>query len=289
MAATLAERLKQLYPEASGVSRKDWLAHGRVTVNGAVVRDGRTAVAAGDRIGLGKETVARVHLPNPLRLVHEDEHLLVIDKPTDLLTIATDKEQERTLYRMAWSYLAACRPPSRPLIVHRLDRQTSGLLVLAKSVAAKRRLQEQFALGSVTRGYVAVVEGRVAADGGVLEDRIVQNKSLRVRTAGPAEVGSRLAVTRYRVRERRATATVLDLLLGTGRRHQIRVQLAALGHPVVGDRIYHAETDPVRRLCLHACALGFAHPATGAPVRFESPVPKAFARVGGAAERRVGR
>src|SRR5262249_41951705 len=100
MAATLAERLRTLYPKASGVSRKDWLQPGRVSVNGTVVRDGRTPVATDDRVVLGKETVARVRLPHPLKLVHEDAHLIVVEKPADLLTIATDTEQERTVYRM---------------------------------------------------------------------------------------------------------------------------------------------------------------------------------------------
>lgn len=278
-ADTLANRLKTLFPEASGVSRKDWLAHGRVTVNGTVVRDGRAEVGAGDKVRLGTETVARVRLAHPLRLVHEDEHLLVLEKPADLLTIATDKDEERTAYRMLYAYLAAKRPPERLLIVHRLDRQTSGLLVFAKTVGVKRDLQSQFAARSVTRGYVAVVEGRVAKDEGVLEDRITQGSTLRVRRARPEDAGSKLAVTRYRVRERGATMTFLDLTLGTGRRHQIRVQLASIGHPVVGDRSYHAATDPVRRLCLHASTLAFTHPATGKPVRFESPMPSAFARL----------
>lgn len=273
---TLAERLRTLFPDASGVSRKDWLAHGRVTVNGTVVRDGRTEVADADRIRLGAETVARVTLPHPLHLVHEDDDVLVIEKPADLLTIATESEQERTAYRLVYGYLASKRPPLRPLIVHRLDRQTSGLLVFAKSVAAKRNLQQQFAARTVTREYVAVVEGRVAADAGTLEDRIVQSSALRVRRAHGTEEGARVAVTRYRVRGRGPNTTLLDLTLGTGRRHQIRVQLAALGHPVVGDRTYHAKTDPIRRLCLHATALGFVHPRTGTPVRYESPLPAAF-------------
>lgn len=276
--ATLAARLKALFPDASGVSRKDWLAHGRVTVDGAVVRDGRTPVADDARIRLGAETVARVTLPRPLGLVHEDEHVLVIEKPADLLTIATEAEQERTAYRLVFAYLAAKRPPVRPLIVHRLDRQTSGLLVLAKNVAVKRDLQSQFAAHTVTREYVAVVEGRVAEDAGTLEDRIIQNSALRVRRAAAGEEGARVAVTRYRVRNRGPATTLLDVTLGTGRRHQIRVQLAALGHPVVGDRTYHAKTDPIRRLCLHATRLAFVHPATGARVRFESPVPPTFAR-----------
>jgi 23S rRNA-/tRNA-specific pseudouridylate synthase len=134
-AETLAHRLKTLYPEASGVSRKDWLAHGRVTVNGTVVRDGRAEVGAGDKIRLGTETVARVRLAHPLKLVHEDEHLLVIDKPADLLTIATDKDEERTTYRMIYTYLAAKRPPERVLIVH--SRRTRACSRTASRRAAR--------------------------------------------------------------------------------------------------------------------------------------------------------
>jgi 23S rRNA pseudouridine1911/1915/1917 synthase len=127
---------------------------------------------------------------------------------------------------------------------------------------------------------VAIVEGRVAADAGTLEDRLVQDRALRVRLAAGDGAGGRVAVTRYRVRERRSAVTVLDLALETGRRRQIRVQLAALGHPIVGDREHGAATDPLRRLCLHATVLGFVHPATGRAMRFESAAPAAFARLG---------
>lgn len=274
----LVERLRTLFPESSGVSRKDWLVRGRVMVNGTVVRDGRAEVADGDRVRLGNETVPRVTLPHPLKLVHEDEHLIVVEKPANVLTVATDEGSERTVYRMVYAYLASKRPPVRPFIVHRLDRHTSGLLVLAKSVAAKRDLQQQFAARTPTREYVAIVEGRVEHDAGTLEDRIVESSALRVRRATARDEGARVAVTRYRVRERGPQTTLLDVTLGTGRRHQIRVQLAALGHPVVGDRTYHAATDPIRRLCLHATALGFVHPGTGKPVRYESRVPAAFAK-----------
>lgn len=278
--ATLGARLKTLFPEASGQSRKTWLARGRVTVDGQVVRDPRTRVAPSARVALGHETIARTPLASPLRLVYEDDHLLVVEKPPDFLTIATESQRERTVYRLVRDYLAAARPPGRPFIVHRLDRETSGLLVLAKSTQAKTQLQSQFASRAVERAYVAVVEGRVVENAGTLEDRIVQNKALHVRIAKRGESDAKLAVTRYRVRERRALVTVLDLGLETGRRRQIRVQLAALGHPVVGDRDHGAATDPVHRLCLHAAALGFVHPTTGARLRFECPVPAAFGRVG---------
>jgi 23S rRNA pseudouridine1911/1915/1917 synthase len=263
----LLERLRELFPEASQRSLKHWLAHGRVEVDGRVVRDGRAAVGAAARIALHRR--GAVPFPPGLRLVYEDDCLLVIDKPPGLLTIATPRERERTAYRLLWNYLGAHRPPRRPFIVHRLDRETSGLLVFAKSPGAKRQLQAQFEAREVERAYVAVVEGRVREEQGTLESRLVQDRGLRVRS-GPR---GKPAITRYRVRARQHDRTVLDLDLGTGRRHQIRVQLADLGHPVVGDSAHGARPSHPGRLCLHATRLGFAHPRSGERLHFESAPP----------------
>ncbi|PWU25187.1 MAG: RluA family pseudouridine synthase [Candidatus Rokuibacteriota bacterium] len=267
---TLLERLRSLFPEASGRSLRQWLEHGRVEVNGSAVGDGRTAVEAGDRITLRYRGAAP--FPPLLGFVHEDGDLLVIDKPPGLLTIAAEHERERTAYRLVWDYLRAGRPPRRPFVVHRLDKETSGLLVVAKSVPAKRHLQAQFESRDVERGYVALVEGRVRRDRGTLESRLVQDRGLRVR-AGPS---GRLAITHYEVRERRRDTTLLALHLGTGRRHQIRVQLADLGHPVLGDAVHGSRRNPFGRMCLHASRLGFIHPGSGARVRFESTPPLAW-------------
>ena len=267
---TLLERLRSQFPEASGRSLKLWLTRGRVEVNGRIVREGRSPLEPADRVTLGGQRPSP--FPAGLHLVHEDEDLLVIDKPPGLLTIATEGERSHTVYRMLWDYLASQRPPRRPFVVHRLDRETSGLLVFATSVAAKRRLQSQFESREVERVYVAVVEGRVARDEGVLVDRLVQDDGLRVR---PGRAG-RQAITRYVVRRRHHDTTVLDVSLGTGRRHQIRVQLAARGHPVVGDTRHGSRRDPFGRLCLHATRLGFVHPTTGARVSFESRAPAAW-------------
>lgn len=265
-----------MFPESSGRRLKRWLADGRVRVDGAVVRDGRARVGANQRVVLG--TRAPVAFPSPLRLVHEDGDLLVIDKPPGLLTIATERERERTAYRLLWDYLGGASPPRRPFIVHRLDRETSGLLVIAKSPRVKRELQAQFEARRVERRYVAVVEGQVRAERGRLSSWLGEDRGLRVRSRGGA--GGRHAITEYRVLERRGDVTVLGLRLGTGRRHQIRVQLAELGHPIVGDLAHGSRGNPVRRLCLHATRLGFVHPATGEPVVFESPAPAAFGRFG---------
>jgi 23S rRNA pseudouridine1911/1915/1917 synthase len=262
---TLSERLRELFPGASRRSLKQWLATGRVSVNGRAVRDGRVAVNASDTVALGGRP--KPNLPSGLGLVHEDDALIVIDKPPGLLTIATERERERTVYRLLCEYLAAQKPPRRPFIVHRLDRETSGLLVFAKSPAAKRRLQSQFEDRTAERIYVAVVEGRVEAERGTLRTVLAQGRALRVR---PARAG-REAVTHYRVLGRRGRTTALELTLGTGRRQQIRVQLAALGHPVVGDPLH--SRDRQGRMRLHATRLGLLHPVTGSPVSFESAPP----------------
>lgn len=266
----LAERLRALFPEASGRRLKQWLMRGRVEVNGRVVRDGTASIAATDRVRLGES--GSVRFPPALDLVYEDEDLLVIDKPAGLLTVASGRDRERTAYRLLWDYLHAQRPPRRPFIVHRLDRETSGLLVFAKSEAAKRRLQAQFEARRAERVYVALVDGRVRDEQGTLESRLVQDRSLRVRSGA----GGRQAITRFRVRERRRDSTLLELSLGTGRRHQIRVQLAEHGHPIIGDTAHGGSRGRFGRLCLHATRLGFAHPQSGEPMRFERSTPVAW-------------
>jgi 23S rRNA pseudouridine1911/1915/1917 synthase len=278
----LDERLRELFPGASRRTVKHWLEGGRVRVDGAIVRRGDAGVVSGDRVELG---TPQASFPSLLRLVFEDEQILVVDKPPGLLTIATERERERTAYRLLAEYVgghATATRPGRPaaprlFIVHRLDRETSGLLVFAKSVAVKRRLQDQFEARRVERHYVALVEGVPRESEGTLRTRLREDRSLRVRGARRGTEG-REAITRYRVLERGAAATLVELSLVTGRRGQIRAQLAELGHPIVGDRAYGAGHDPARRVCLHATRLGFTHPR-GDTVTFESPAPPAFARL----------
>jgi 23S rRNA pseudouridine1911/1915/1917 synthase len=282
-AIRLDQRLRDLFPGTSGRTLKQWLERGRVCVDGRIVRRGDVPVAPGDRVELG---TPQASFPSLLRLVFEDDEILVIDKPPGLLTIATERERERTAYRLLAEYVgahggsakAARRGGPRLFIVHRLDRETSGLLVFAKSPSAKRRLQSQFEARNVERRYVAVVEGVVREQEGTLRTRLRESRALKVRRTRNRSEG-REAITDYRVIGRGPAATRLELSLVTGRRGQIRAQLAELGHPIVGDRASGARHDPVRRLCLHATRLGFAHPHGGHRVVFDSPEPPAFARL----------
>ncbi len=168
------------------------------------------------------------------------------------------------------------RGGGRIFVVHRLDRETSGLLVFARSLAVKQALQAQFRGRTPERVYVARVEGVVRGPEGTLTGSLVEDRALRVRLARDGGRGKE-AITRYRVLERARGATVLELVLVTGRRGQLRAQLAAFGHPIVGDRAYGSRRDPLRRVCLHATRLGFVHPS-GRRVVFESPPPAGFRR-----------
>jgi 23S rRNA pseudouridine1911/1915/1917 synthase len=271
VAATVRDRLHALYPEASGRSLKQWLEAGRVRVNGAVVRRGDAPVAHRDRVELGEPPPPA--FPEPLRLVHEDAHVIVIDKPPGLLTIADAGERHRTAYRLLRDWVEG-QGGRRIFVVHRLDRDTSGLLVFAKSPEVKKALQQQFQARTPERIYQARVEGVVREDDGSLTSRLTEDRSLRVRPTHDRGRG-REAITRYRVLERYDDATLLELKLVTGRRGQIRAQLASMGHPVLGDRAYGSRRDPFRRVCLHATRLSFMHP-NGHRLTFESRPPAAF-------------
>ena len=268
----LIDRLQSLYPDASRRSLRQWLAGSRVRVNGAIVLRGDVELDPGDRVELS--SAAPPECPAPLRLVHEDQDILVIDKPPGLLTIATDRERERTAYRLLrdWIRQRGARD-ERLFVVHRLDRETSGLMVFAKSVATKEHLQAQFAVRTAERHYVALAEGVMRQTEGSFVSRLVEDRALRVRIAERGR--GKEAITRYRVLERRRAATLVELRLVTGRRAQIRAQLAEAGHPIVGDARYGSRTDPIGRLALHATRLAFVHPR-GGRVTFESPVPAAF-------------
>jgi len=271
----LYERLQALHLGASRRRLKQWLAASRVRVNGTVVRRGDVAVGVDDRVELTAPPPPGC--PQPLGLVHEDADILVVAKPSGLLTIATERERARTAYRLLRDWVVARRSTAaRLFIVHRLDRETSGLVVFAKSVAAKRSLQAQFAARAVERVYVALVEGAVRQTQGTFTSRLTEDRALRVRATGDRRAG-REALTRYRVLELRRDATLLELRLVTGRRGQIRAQLAAAGHPIAGDSEYGSRTNPLGRVALHATRLGFVHPR-GGRVSFESPLPEGFRR-----------
>lgn len=201
-----------------------------------------------------------------------------MDKPAGLLTMATDTEKRRTLYALLADHVRGRRGRARLYIVHRLDRDASGLLVFARSKAAQVDLQAQFKAHSAARTYVAVTEHRMAQDLVTLQSYLAENAAYRCySTPDPAK--GKWAVTHVKVLGRSDHRTLVEARLETGRKHQIRVHLADLGHPVVGDRVYGGPGDPIRRLALHAVRLAFVHPRTRQRLEFCSEAPASFKRL----------
>jgi 23S rRNA pseudouridine1911/1915/1917 synthase len=248
------------------------LQSGRVRVGGEVEKNAKRTLQPDDTLDVLQKSMP-TGLPTGVSVLHEDDDVIVVLKSQGLLTVATERERETTAQAYLNAYLGA-RREERVHVVHRLDRETSGVLVFAKSMRVKRALQEQFERRAVERVYVAVVEGQVTTPMGTLRSRLREGPTLAVRSTRNPHAG-REAITHYRVVERGPTTTVLELRLTTGRRGQIRAQLAEIGHPIVGDVAYGSRRRPLRRICLHATRLGFEHPR-GGHVSFESPPPAAF-------------
>jgi 23S rRNA pseudouridine1911/1915/1917 synthase len=217
----------------------------------------------------------KVSLRGSIQIIFEDKDLIVVDKPEGLLTIATDKEKSRTLYAYLFEHVKSKRPPEMLFIVHRLDREASGLLVFAKSETAKRQLQEQFKEHSAGRTYLAIAEGQMARHQQTIESYLAENRMYRCYSTHDRSKG-KWAVTHVKLLKRFARRTLVEVQLETGRKHQIRVHLAEQGHPIVGDRAYGSRTNPIRRLALHATKLAFKHPRTGKLVEFVSAPPAIF-------------
>jgi 23S rRNA pseudouridine1911/1915/1917 synthase len=213
-----------------------------------------------------------------LEVLAEDDSIIVINKPAGLLTMATETEKTRTAYAVLRAYLNHKKRPEKLFIVHRLDREASGLVVFAKSPESKERLQDQFKDHSAGRRYVAVVEGRVKEDAFTVRTYLAENAAYRVYSTPNRKLG-RPAVTHVKVLKRNSKTTLVEVGLETGRKHQIRVHLAEIGHPIVGDKAYGSRSNPIRRLALHAAQLDFRHPASGEPQSLRSDYPKDFDRV----------
>jgi 23S rRNA pseudouridine1911/1915/1917 synthase len=274
--------LAKLEPGLSRAQLRKLVQSGRVTVGGAAVKPAHK-LRAGDEIAgelPTQEPRALAAEAVPLALLYEDADVVVIDKPAGLVVHPAPGHARGTLVNALLHHaptLSGVGGGERPGIVHRLDKDTSGVLVVAKNDAAHAALAAQFKVHSVLREYLALVHGRPRTASGTIDAAIGRHPTDRKRMSTRAKV-ARAAVTHWRVERRFADAALLRVRLETGRTHQVRVHLASIGLPVLGDRVYggrRARALPLApaRQALHAAVLGFAHPRTGAPLRFESPLP----------------
>jgi 23S rRNA pseudouridine1911/1915/1917 synthase len=273
----LLEHLAARFPLAKKTSLKRMVEEGRVTINGRRARTLKEVVGAGDQV----KVAGRAERPKasiaPLEVVHEDDDLLVVHKPAGLLTSTNPGERRATADQIIRKYLADREPRARVGIIHRLDRDASGLLVFSKNHAAFEHLKRQFFEHSVERVYLAVVRGTPPEDKGRIESRLVEWADGSVHSTRAAGKGQK-AVTEYEVVGRADDVTVLRVRLETGRKHQIRAHLAEMGSPIVGDAVYGEVKDAAGRLHLAAVKLGVTHPRTGQWLVFEVAPPSEIAR-----------
>jgi 23S rRNA pseudouridine1911/1915/1917 synthase len=273
----LDQALAKLLPGESRSRLSRLIQEGHVRVDG-VAAVGRMKLKSGESVEVGLEPrrIDGAHLPEAIGLavVHEDGDILVIDKPAGLVVHPGSGNWAGTMLNALLHHAPDASSLPRAGIVHRLDKDTSGLLVVAKNEAAQLALVRQLQEHTVKRTYLALARGKVAAAGKV-DAPIGRHPVHRTRMAIVA--GGKAAVTHYRVRERFAAHTLLECDLETGRTHQIRVHLASIGHPLEGDAVYAGRAPRIfARQALHAWKLAFAHPRSGEAVRFEAPLPEDF-------------
>ncbi len=251
---------------------------------GAVLVEGepkpkRYSVNAGERITVGElETPEEPDAP-PARfaVAYEDEHLIVVDKPAGVVVHPGAGNRTGTLVQALEGRVAGGSDPERPGVVHRLDRDTSGLLVLARDEATHAELVAALKRRDIVREYLALVEGRPSARRGTIDAPLGRDRRVRTRMSTETDE-PREAVTHFEVERHVGPDTLLRVRLETGRTHQIRAHLKAIGHPVLGDPDYGKPHAPLERQFLHAARLAFTHPATGEPVELSSPLPEELAR-----------
>ena len=279
--ALLLDALIRLVAGSSKTTLRQMLAAGRVRVNGAVEKNAKRGLRPGDVVDLAKKEHHAL-LPPDVALLYEDEHIIVVVKPSGLLTVSTESEKARTLQAALNGYLGAKGVKERIHVVHRLDRESSGVLVFAKTFEVREALKEKFAAHDIDRVYVAIVEGRIEPPEGTIRTHLREGKDLTVRSVDPkAFPDAKPAATHYRTIAAGRRYSTLEVTLETGRKNQIRAHLSERGHPIAGDERYGATSDPIGRLALHARLLGFSHTVSGRKMSFEAPVPDAFTALNG--------
>ncbi len=273
----LQDFLAEKFAGKSRTALKSMLAHRRISVNGQVTTAYDHLLHAGDRVAINRGKAA-AELKHPmLRIIFEDQHIIVIDKRNGLLSIGTDKERDKTAYSILSRHVKMEDPANRIFIVHRLDRETSGLMIFAKSEKVKHRLQEEWQRIVLDRKYIAVVDGVLPNNEGVIDAPLAENRNRKMFVSRtPEEDNAVDAITRYRVLRSSGGRSLVELSLETGRKNQIRAHLEYMGCPVAGDKKYSSRSTDAGRVCLHAYKLALYHPVTGEELFFSTSIPKLF-------------
>ena len=264
-------------PERSRNKIKLLLSSKRILVDGQAISQFNHTLSAGMKVDVLKEQFRPTKKIVEFEIIFEDTDLIVINKQAGLLSIATEKDSH-TAYSLLRDYVKNINPQNKIFIVHRLDRDTSGLMVFARSEKIKRKLQDTWDETVTDRSYVALVEGRIEKKSDTIISWLTEDKNYKVHSSKKTDLGQK-AITRYSVINSNKKFSLLKINLETGRKNQIRVHMQEIGHPVAGDKKYGASGNPIKRLGLHAQQLAFIHPTTNESLNFETKIPESFMRM----------
>lgn len=250
----------------------------QVLVNGQATTQFNHLLKPGQKVELGTSPAPKAKQMHGVNLVFEDDDLIVVNKNAGLLTIATDKEKRKTVYSILSNYLKADNKDNKIFIVHRLDRETSGLMMFAKNEKMQKLLQESWKQTIAERSYLAVINDKLEDTEGTISSYLFESKAFIVYSTQDPERGQK-AITHYTTLKNNEQYSLLKVNLETGRKNQIRVHLQDLKHPIVGDKKYGSTSNPIGRLGLHAWVLAFTHPITKKKIRFETSIPGSFLKL----------
>jgi 23S rRNA pseudouridine1911/1915/1917 synthase len=268
----LMDFLRASLKDVSRNNIKTILKHKQVAVDGAPITQFDFLLSPGDLVMVTKQRVPERKIAIP-KILFQDDDFLVIDKPSGLLTIASDKERNETAFRMMTEYVQQFNPRARLYIVHRIDRDTSGILMFCKKEDLRNIMQDQWNEIVSRRGYYAIVDGVPKEPSKTIHTWLLQTTTQLMYSRFEPDDEGQEAITHYQVKKALKDHAFLDVQIDTGRKNQIRVHLKEIGHPVIGDDKYHALTNPIKRLGLHAYALEFQHPISKKKFKFYAELP----------------
>lgn len=264
----LLDALAQLSPNSSKNTLRSWVKEGRVYVDGISFNQPQAEIKAGQVIAIGPR---KKFIRGDIEIIYEDSDLVIIDKPSSLLSVSTAFEKGDTAHAL----LKRHYHPRKIYVVHRLDQDTSGVMVFAFNEHTCKALKDLFAAHDIQRSYTAIVEGKMSTQSGTWESYLIEDANYVVHETDDRENGEK-AITHYHVEKSNRRYTWLTLTLETGRKNQIRVHCQSAGHSVVGDKKYGSKINPIKRLGLHAHLLAFKHPVSKKTLTFESKIPTDF-------------
>lgn len=268
---TLLEALQDLFPDSSKSTLRSLLKEERVQVDGTTCKVPGTQLSIGQSIEVGKK---RLVIDEEVEILYQDPYLVVVNKPNGLLSVSTDFEKELTLHKILKKHLY----PKKVEVVHRLDQDTSGVMVFALDAKTQSMLKDIFEKHEIDRCYTAIVEGKLTPEKGTWSSYLYEDANYVMHSTKNPKKG-KLAVSHYEVEGYSKKFTRLNVTLETGKKNQIRVHCSDAGHPVAGDVKYGAESNPAKRLMLHARHLGFVHPVKRKKVQFNVAPPESFDRI----------